>query len=108
MQTENQPPSGHVALCNRLNQEWLSATRARVEPWFSEDSHTWKIRMTVRGMPVEVTHLQAEHAEGHTYYLFAQALDLAYQRGQAAGVRRARAQLVDKICEWLPEQEPKS
>jgi hypothetical protein len=33
MQTENQPPLGHVALCNRINQEWLSGTNARVEPW---------------------------------------------------------------------------
>jgi hypothetical protein len=75
-------------------------------PGIGEDGRTWKIRMSVRGTPVEVLHLQFLHAEGHTYYIFSQALEIAYQQGEAAGVRRARAHLADKICEWLPEQDP--
>jgi hypothetical protein len=61
----SEPPSQSlVKKCKEINEQWLSChagRHAQVEPWLMDDEFggEWRIRMTIKDVPVGVTHLQA-------------------------------------------------
>jgi hypothetical protein len=88
------------ALCQRLNNEWVTgATGATVEPYLNDNKEA-RLRvsvMTFDRRTVAVGWLMPEKADGHTYYIFAQAMKSAYEDGVKEGLRLAKERLMERL-----------
>lgn len=85
------PPTELLELCERINKDYLASCDAKVEPWLM-DEREWRLILTTKSGRV-VTHLLAEKADGHTFRLFAHAIELARACGVTAGLGLAKKRI---------------
>lgn len=104
MNKKKEVPAEMIAQVAELNG-WIQAPHGViVQPYWHEGDmgEYWKFRIVHNTTgEVVVESLNPEHAEGHTYLMFMQALNKQYQKGFVNGLASAAKKVYESVCDRL-------